>query len=676
MLPAAAPSDGRISALSDIRAFADALPHLIWMIDESDRLTFVNAACRDYVGLPLGAGFEERLQVVHPDDRGAFERALSERSLQCEVRVRGKRDGTYRWYLVRWLYVNATDGSPIYRVGTAIDVHDRHTLEERQAFMAEASRTINASLNLDQTLRAIVRRSVTALADWCEIDLFGREGVVTRAFAHAREDLNEKMQAVVGRVHDRNPTEHYERIEAALRAGKTLLTRFVLDEMSEAVVGDPEMLVLYKTAGVASSVIVPLASRDRVLGWIVFMRSDPSDPYSEADLPELEEFAGRAALAIDNAQIFGREHRLAHAMQSASLPRRLPKIANLEMRAIYVPGHGEAQIGGDWYDAFRLNDGRVVVSIGDVVGSGVDAAVTMSNMRQVIRGAAQIQADPVIMLDAADSALRLESSDRYVTACVAVIDPVTRLMSYASAGHPPPYFRAPKGTPAALTFDDLPLGLRGRSVRHPATLQLTPGSVLVFYTDGLIEARRNIVEGLAALEALLSSSNFHGAANPAKFIRSRMLENGALDDVAILTVRMGAGSEEPSDSTRRIYCWTYGSIDADVLCGLRKRLQHVLEEHGLRRHAIERAKLVLGELVGNVARHAPGPLQIVVDLTCATPILHVVDEGKGFATRPELPADLLSEGGRGLFIVSELTREFTIARDHAGGTHARAVLAT
>ncbi|MBV8148722.1 MAG: SpoIIE family protein phosphatase [Candidatus Eremiobacteraeota bacterium] len=676
MLPTAAASDGRISALDDIRAFADALPHWIWLIDGNDRLTFVNAALRDEVGLDVGASLEQRLGVVHPDDRGALLRVLKDRLPECEVRVRDLRDGAYRWHLVRWLYVSAPDGSHQYRVGTGIDVHERHVLEERQAFMSEASRAINASLNLNQTLRAIVRRTVATLADWCEIDLFGREGVVTRAIAHARPELDRSLQAVVGRVHDHNPTEHYERIEAALRAGKTLLTRYVLDEMSEAVVPDPEMLASYKMAGVASSVIVPLASRERVLGWIVFMRTDPSNPYSESDLGALEDFAGRAALAIDNAQIFGREHRLAHAMQSASLPRRLPKVSNLDMHAVYVPGHGEAQIGGDWYDAFRLYDGRVVISIGDVVGSGVDAAVTMSNMRQVIRGAAQIHPDPVLMLDAADSALRLEDGERYVTAFVAVIDPVTRMMSYASAGHPPPYFCTATAPPVALTFDDLPLGLRGRSVRYPTTLQLTPRSILVLYTDGLIETTRNIVDGIAALETLLGSNQFYNSANPAKFIRSRMLDRGALDDVAILSVLVRADSDEASDCSRRIYCWTYGSIDSEVLCGLRERLAHVLEEHGLRHHAVERAKVVLGELLGNVARHAPGPLQIVVDLTSPTPVLHVVDEGKGCAPRPALPPDVLSEGGRGLFIVSELTREFTITRDTGGGTHARAVLAT
>ncbi len=675
MLPTAASSDGDgISALSDIRAFADALPHLIWLIDERERLTFVNRAWNDYVGLRIGAGPEQRLGIVHPDDRHALRRALNERLSECEVRVRRAADGVYRWHLVRWLYVNASDGNPIYRVGTAVDVHDRRVLEERQAFMSEASRTINASLNLEQTLRAVARRAVSALADWCEIDLFGREGNVTRAFAHADSELEERLRPLVGRIHDSNPTEQYERIESALRAGRTLLTRFVLDEMSAAVVRDPKALALYNLAGIASSVIVPLFSRERILGWIVFMRSDPMNPYSESDLPALEEFASRAALAIDNAQIFGREHRVAHAMQSASLPRKLPKLSTIDMHAIYVPGQSEAQIGGDWYDAFQLRDGRLVISIGDVVGSGVDAAVTMSNMRQVIRGTAQLQADPVLMLDAADSALRLEDFEHYVTACVAVIDPELQTMSYASAGHPPPYLRAPEGRYVALTFDDLPLGLRERNLRYAATLQLSPGSMVIFYTDGLIEASHDIVAGITSLESLLSSRDLYNSVNPAKYIRSRMLRGGARDDVAILVLRTHANDTAP-ETTRRLYCWTYESVDPDILSGLRDRLEHVLVQHGLQPDAVERAKLVLGELVANVARHAPGAIQIVVDMTGSAPVLHVVDKGKGCDRSPKRP-DLFSEGGRGLFIVSELTREFTISRDLGGGTHARAVLGT
>jgi len=676
MNPIAAEGESLLAAaLSDIRAFADALPQIIWVTGADERLTFVNKAWLDYAGLEVGASFEERLALVHPDDRDRIVALLRDRRSEGEFRIRRASDGIFRWHLLRYEYVGSPE-SPVYRVGTAIDVHERRALGEEQAFLSAASRHINASLDLEQTLRSIVQQAVPALADWCEIDMFGREGIATRAFAHRDAALDDLMQQIVGRVHDANPSEHYEKVEAALRGGRTLLTRHVLSEMSEANVRDLRMLELYEAAGIASSIIVPLNSRDRVLGWIVFMRIDPANRYEEEHLSLVQEYASRAALAIENAQLFGREHRVADAMQSASLPRKLPKIPSIDMHAIYVPGQSEAQIGGDWYDAFRLRDGRLIISIGDVVGSGVDAAVTMSNMRQVIRGTAQLHADPVLMLDAADSALRLEDGDRYVTACVAVIDPVSRTMTYANAGHPPPYLRDRSSVPVALDFDDLPLGLRQRNARHARSTVLPPGTIIVFYTDGLIESTHNVLDGLASLEHLIGSRAFYESANPAKFIRSHMLEGGARDDVAILVVKMRSPSERTVESTKRIYCWTYDSIDRDVLSRVRERLQRVLEEHGIGHDAIERAKLVLGELVGNVARHAPGALQIVVDMTTASPVLHVVDEGTGFERVPELPRDVLSEGGRGLFIVSELTQEFTISRSPGGGSHARAVLDT
>jgi anti-sigma regulatory factor (Ser/Thr protein kinase) len=673
---ATAPSGGvYAAALGDIKAFADALPQLIWVADADGRLTFVNRAWRKYVSLDVGSTLADRLDFTHPDDRKRLLEALDERAAEGEFRIRSAADGTYRWHLMRWEHVASGDAPP-YRLGMAIDIHETRTHAQDQAFLSDASRAMNESLDLEQTLRVIVHLAVPRLADWCEIDLPGREGIVTRAFAHRDAQLEERLHALVGRVHDHDPTEYYERVEAALRQGRSLLARHVLDEMAEGVVTDKQMLELYRSAGIASSIIVPLMSRDRMLGWVVFMRADPQDPYSEADLPVAEEFSTRAALAIDNAQIFGREHRVAHAMQTASLPRKLPKVPTIDMHAIYVPGQSEAQIGGDWYDAFRLRDGRLVISVGDVGGSGVDAAVTMSNMRQVIRGTAQLHADPVLMLDAADSALRLEVTDRFVTACVAVIDPVSHFMTFASAGHPPPYVRNKRSTPVALVFDDLPLGLRQRSARHASIVKLSPGTVLVFYTDGLIESTHNVLNGIASLEALLATRGFYESANPAKFIRSHLLENGARDDVAILVARMRGAEEHSSDATRPIYCWMYERIDSDVLSKARERLHRVLEEHSVRPEAIERAKLVLGELVGNVVRHAPGSVQIVVDMSAAAPVLHIVDEGHGFESTAALPVDVLSESGRGLFIVSELTQEFTISRGPGGGSHARAVLDT
>ena len=405
------------------------------------------------------------------------------------------------------------------------------------------------------------------------------------------------------------------------------------------------------------------------------MRTDPQLPHGERDVLVAEEFARRASLAIANALIFSREHRVAEAMQSASLPKRLPKMPSVDMHAIYVPGRADAAIGGDWYDAFRMRDGRLVVSIGDVSGSGIDAAVTMSNMRQIIRGTAQVHADPVLMLNAADRALRLEDSDLFVTAFVAVVDPIRRSMLYANAGHPPPYVRDASGNLRKLEFEDLPLGLRNRSVARPASVDLDEGSIVVFYTDGLIESTHNVVAGIDALESVLRMPEFASAPNPAKFVRAHVLGGGSRDDVAILTLRVcAAESEDPRDRSRRLFRWRYERIDHAISGELRGRLSRTLEEHGFSVEARERAELVLGELIGNIARHAPGGLEVIVDLTSSTPVLHVIDEGPGFERAPMLPRDLLSESGRGLYIVSELTDEFSVARGPRGGSHARAVL--
>ena len=144
-------------------------------------------------------------------------------------------------------------------------------------------------------------------------------------------------------------------------------------------------------------------------------------------------------------QELDREHRALLGFQNAALPKQLPAVPGMKFDAMYEAAGKDALVGGDWYDAFRLTDGRIVISVGDVMGSGLDAAVTMAAARQAIRGAAQVFPEPAAVLDAADRALRSEQPDRIVTAFLGIIDPVTGMLSYASAGHPPPLMWYPDG---------------------------------------------------------------------------------------------------------------------------------------------------------------------------------------------------------------------------------------
>jgi PAS domain S-box-containing protein len=258
--------------------------------------------------------------------------------------------------------------------------------------------------------------------------------------------------------------------------------------------------------------------------------------FSRHDAAFFAEFARRLAPAIANAELSERDRIVARSFQEAALPASLPLVAGLRFDAMYEAGKTEALVGGDWYDVFALADGRIVVSIGDVAGSGLAAAVTMAGVRQSIRGAAHVRADPGVMLDAAQRVLN-DDTGRFVTAFVGVIDPRTASLTYGSAGHPPPLLRLAGGAVEELTGNGVPLGVNGGASATERTIDLPAASLLVLYTDGLIEATRDIIAGERQLRAVLGEEKVYAAELPARILHDRMLANGSRDDVAILTIR-------------------------------------------------------------------------------------------------------------------------------------------
>ncbi len=362
-------------------------------------------------------------------------------------------------------------------------------------------------------------------------------------------------------------------------------------------------------------------------------------------------------------------HRVSEAFQEASLLQRMPTVPGVCFTALYKAGRREAAVGGDWYDALRLLDGRVIVSIGDVAGSGLGAALTMVSMRQAIRGAAQIHADPLALLEAADRTLRPEAPDRMVTAFVGVYDPVTRLLNYASAGHPPPLVRAPDGTIVELIAPGLPLGVRRKGDCEAREIVLEPGALLVLYTDGLTESTHDFAAGERRLRSAIARLEPLGGGVLAQSIARACLGGEARDDVAILTLAFEYAID--SQHYRR---WTFDSNDRFAAREIRVAFEAAVVGAGANEEQLADAEVVFAELLGNVVRHARGPCDIVLDATGALPVLSVLDRGRGFTHAAHLPADAFAESGRGLYIVRSLTAEFNASRRPGGGTHARAVL--
>jgi PAS domain S-box-containing protein len=414
---------------------------------------------------------------------------------------------------------------------------------------------------------------------------------------------------------------------------------------------------------------VAMRYRDAELGAVTVRANAPFLP---DEVALFEELVSRAAVAIENAQLYEREHRVAVTLQRAMLPAVLPKVEGLAFDAVYYPGATEAEIGGDWYDAIALGDGRVVVSIGDVTGRGLTAAVIMGRMRQAIEALATYEPDPVRLLDAADRVLRRADPDAIVTALVGVLDPAARTLTYATAGHPTPIVRAPDGTIRQLPGRGLPLGLRDGPQPPAACVVLPPGALAVFFTDGLVESTRDIAEGERRVVMALSDDAVANGPAPGASLVARVLDDGVRDDVAVLTVRVADAVSDERDWTVR---WRFDPRDGRLAHDVREALAETLVTFG-RGIDVGAAEIVFGELVGNAVRHAPGVVDVELDWDDAsTAVLHVVDDGPGYAPGGVLPSPSAeAESGRGLYIVTQLAREFSVMKSPQRGAHARAVL--
>ena len=223
----------------------------------------------------------------------------------------------------------------------------------------------------------------------------------------------------------------------------------------------------------------------------------------------------------------------------------------------------------------------------------------------------------------------------------------------------------------------LPLGLRVRGETAASTV-LPESSLVVFYTDGLVEAEHDIIGGLDRLARATARPEIADSSNPADALYRAVLQNGNADDVVVLTLQLESTAERSSlrIARPRSRRWAFDTNDTSAAHGARHSFVAALRDGGLRADRLDTAELVFGELLGNVVRYAPGPIEIMFDWSDPIPVLHVLDRGPGFTLAPKLPSDLLSERGRGLYIVWSLTDDFNVTERHDGGSHARAVLNT
>ncbi|WP_435842523.1 SpoIIE family protein phosphatase [Streptomyces laurentii] len=472
---------------------------------------------------------------------------------------------------------------------------------------------------------------------------------------------------------------------AALDAGRAVL-RADLSETRDWRAQDPDGGELVLSQGMHSLLTAPLLARGVVLGLVNFWRGpDSPEPFGEEDLSFAEELAARAALAIDNARRFTREHSMAVSLQRSLLPQVLPEQNAVSVSYRYLPA--QAGVGGDWFDVIPLPGARVALVVGDVVGHGVHAAATMGRLRTAVGNFSALDLPPDELLGHLDELLdRLGEENEPAPAapeggpaaggtgeggagdggsagagaggtqrvtgatCLYVIyDPASGVCTMSSAGHPGPALVRPDGS---VEFPSVPPGLPlgyGLGTRPFASvrMKLEPGSKLVLFTDGLVEDRtRDFDTGLALLRTALARPD-RTPEQTCTDVLAELLFPVPSDDIALLVARTRRIDPE------RIAEWEVPDDPAEV-SRVRNAAAERLADWGLEEIGFT-AELVLSELITNAIRYGRPPVRVR--------LIHdrvlICEVSDGSSTSPHLrhAADT-DEGGRGLFLVAQFAERW------------------
>ncbi|PWR12941.1 stage II sporulation protein E [Micromonospora acroterricola] len=387
-----------------------------------------------------------------------------------------------------------------------VQAHDRLEL------LAGLSETLAGTLDVGTALRRLAATMVPLLADWCLLTLVGPTGLPREVVAVHREP---ERAADVDRFAEllRTGLSPESTIRAVLRTGQPRLGGVAsLADVTRGTT-NPEMTSIAGRLGITSYLSVPVpAAGGTVLGAITLVNGAQRQQFDDRDLLTAMDIGRRAGQAIGNSSMYGEQRHVAEVLQHSMLPR-LPDVPELELTARYQPAADRVAVGGDWYDAFVQPNGDLITAIGDVAGHDIEAAATMGQLRNLVRGNAFGRPDAVgdlmTHLDGAIRGLRLPIA---ATATLVRICPDrsgVREVTWCNAGHPPALLVRVGGAVEVLEAPPEPLlGLARPSLRTSRSTSLATGDTLLLYTDGLIERRdRSIDEGLAELVARLSGAD-------------------------------------------------------------------------------------------------------------------------------------------------------------------------
>ncbi|HEX9032762.1 MAG TPA: ATP-binding SpoIIE family protein phosphatase [Streptosporangiaceae bacterium] len=540
----------------------------------------------------------------------------------------------------------------------------------RQALLEGAVRRIGGALDLEQMAPELVDILVPHfcnsagllmledIAGDAEHSDSGRDGaVLVRRMAVASDDDDPGWDAAfpVGELLRYPPDTPYTRCLESQQPVTVVMTEESAADLARAWARTP---VARLVSGV-SMLLLPLIAEETLLGFFVCTRHFGFHRFDAYDTELGMEFASRAAMFMNSARRYRRERATALTLQRSMLPTGLTAPASVQVQRRYLPGSKLIEVGGDWYESIALPGGRVALVVGDVAGHGVKAAVTMGRLRTAIKTLTMIELPPAETLQRLDDLMQElgEFEPHFATCVYAVYDSVDGTCEVASAGHLPPLLVRPDGSSEFLDITPAPpLGI-GAGPRNSCTLPIEDGSLLVMYTDGLVEKRTEDIDlGLARMREIFGPASASQSLDDlCRLLLADVYDDHQRDDIAILISRLSRTGQD------RHVSW---NLVPKLTAARRARslIRRPLRQWGLA-ELIPLAELAVSELVTNAVRYSQSKigLRLVLEggLFC-----EVVDDS---AALPRLRhADDDDERGRGLAVISQISQRWGTRRSGTG----------
>jgi PAS domain S-box-containing protein len=543
------------STRDEVQAMLDSIPDAVTAQDRTGRVVYANEAALRVLGYPtveaLGAASVEELRerFDFADEDGAplpIERLPGRQALTggipepMVVRHRLEPGGELRWARVQARPVLGPTGAPRLSVNVIEDVTELKRAAYGYEFLAEASRTLAASLDYEATLRAVAGLAVPRIADWCAVDVLEGDELSQVAVAHVDPERVELARE----FRRRYPPQPGSLIHQVMDSGTAHLIPEITDAMLVEGARDEDHLRIMRTVGLRSAMTVPMMLRDRALGAITFVSAEEARRFGASDLALAEDLGLRAAAAIDNARLYEASRTIAQTLQASLLPPHLPELPGAELAAIYRPAGSGLDVGGDFYDVFNLAEDQWYLVVGDVCGKGAEAAAITALARYTIRAAAVRRRSPSAILRWLNDAMLSQDTDgRFCTIACAHLD-LSRTharLTVACGGHPSPLVRRADGDVFEVGAAGTLLGMLEDPELADRSVDLCPGDAVVAYTDGLTDAAApartfTAPEVASALAAAPSDS----AGAIARHVVGWAMGDVASprDDVALLALRM------------------------------------------------------------------------------------------------------------------------------------------